>query len=87
MQLNNSGESVVGGRRRYAGPVDVVRQLYREDGVRSIFRGTGATLLREVPASAVFFLTYTLAKKALAPSDTNKCVYPLILSVLQYFYF
>ena len=31
---------------QYTGPVDVVRQLYKEGGLKSIFRGTGATLAR-----------------------------------------
>lgn len=38
----------------YNGPLDVVRQLYREGGVRSIFRGTGATIARDGPGSAVY---------------------------------
>ena len=31
---------------KYKGPLDVVKQLYREGGIRSIYRGTAATLLR-----------------------------------------
>ena len=31
---------------KYAGPVDVVRQVYKEAGIRGVFKGTGATLLR-----------------------------------------
>ena len=34
------------GPTKYNGPVDCVRQLYREGGLRSIYRGTAATLLR-----------------------------------------
>lgn len=51
--------------RRYRGPTDVVRQLYQEGGVRSLFRGTAATLLRDVPASGAYFLSYELTKNAL----------------------
>ena len=32
---------------RYKGPVDVVKGLYAEGGLRSIFRGSYATLLRD----------------------------------------
>lgn len=37
----------------YKGPFDVVRKLYAEGGLRSIFRGTFATLARDGPGSAV----------------------------------
>ena len=33
---------------KYAGPVDCVKQLYRQGGVASIYRGTVATLLRGI---------------------------------------
>lgn len=36
----------------YNGPFDVVRQLYKEGGIKSIWRGTGATLARDGPGSA-----------------------------------
>ncbi|VDP09288.1 unnamed protein product [Soboliphyme baturini] len=31
---------------KYSGPIDVVKQLYKEGGLKSIFRGTAVTLLR-----------------------------------------
>ena len=34
------------------GVVSVMKGLYKEGGVRSIFRGTGATLARDGPGSA-----------------------------------
>jgi len=51
------------GTRKYAGPVAVVRDL----GLRGLYRGTCATLLRDVPASGMFFLAYEYVKAALAP--------------------
>lgn len=42
-----------GGSAAYSGPIDVVRKLYAEGGLRSIFRGTAATLARDGPGSAV----------------------------------
>jgi solute carrier family 25 carnitine/acylcarnitine transporter 20/29 len=44
-----------GGEQKYKGPIDVARQLYKEGGLRSIFRGTGATLMRDAPGSAAYF--------------------------------
>jgi len=43
---------------KYKGPVHCAREVLREGGVRSLFRGTGATLLRDVPASGMYFTTY-----------------------------
>jgi len=43
---------------KYNGPVDCVKQLYREGGIRSIYKGTFATLLRDMPASGMYFMTY-----------------------------
>ena len=34
------------GTKKYAGPMDCAKQLYREGGIRSVYKGTGATLLR-----------------------------------------
>lgn len=31
---------------KYKGPADVIKKLYKEGGIRSIYRGTAATLLR-----------------------------------------
>ncbi|KAI7861827.1 mitochondrial carrier domain-containing protein [Spinellus fusiger] len=66
MQVQGQGQGV-----QYKGPLDVVRQLYKEGGVRSIFRGTGATLLRDSPGSAAYFVAYELVKKALTPEGTR----------------
>ena len=41
------------GEQKYRGVLDVVRGLYKEGGLRSIFRGSAATLARDGPGSAV----------------------------------
>ncbi|KAI8061164.1 mitochondrial carrier domain-containing protein [Gongronella butleri] len=53
---------------RFKGPVDVLKHLYQEGGLKSIFRGTGATLLRDSPGSAAYFVAYELIKKSLTPA-------------------
>ena len=50
---------------KYAGPRDVIKQLYKEGGIRSIFKGTVATLLRDVPASGMYFMTYDCLQNSL----------------------
>jgi len=56
---------------KYAGPVDCMKKLYKEGGIRSIYKGTAATLLRDVPASGMYFMTYEMLKKALTPAGKS----------------
>lgn len=67
-----------GDNAMYKGPVDVVRKLYAEGGMRSLFRGTGATLMRDVPGSAVYFAAYEIAKKAVKPADREAGILSII---------
>lgn len=52
---------------KYNGPVDCAKQLYKEGGIRSIYKGTCATLLRDIPASGMYFLTYECLKEQFTP--------------------
>jgi solute carrier family 25 carnitine/acylcarnitine transporter 20/29 len=45
---------------------DCARSIYREGGLRSIFRGCGATMLRDVPGNAAYFGTYEICKRTFA---------------------
>lgn len=45
-------------RLQYTGPVDVLNQVWRSEGVRGVFRGFWPTLAREVPAFSVYFASY-----------------------------
>ncbi|RDB28802.1 Mitochondrial carnitine/acylcarnitine carrier protein [Hypsizygus marmoreus] len=60
-----------GGSEKYKGVFDVIKHLYREGGLRSIFRGTGATLARDGPGSAAYFAAYEVTKKALTPAGSS----------------
>jgi len=57
-----------GGEQKYSGMIDCAKQLYKEGGIRSIYKGSLATLLRDVPASGMYFLTYEFIKKKVAES-------------------
>jgi len=59
------------GPAKYSGPVDVARSLYREGGLRSIFKGSAATAARDGPASAAFFASYELIQRWL--SGPERC--------------
>ncbi|XP_011694708.1 PREDICTED: congested-like trachea protein [Wasmannia auropunctata] len=52
---------------KYNGPLDCAKQLYREGGIRSIYKGTCATLLRDIPASGMYFMTYEYLKDQFTP--------------------
>ncbi|KAF9527799.1 mitochondrial carrier [Crepidotus variabilis] len=60
-----------GAEAKYKGVADVIKHLYREGGIRSIFRGTGATLARDGPGSAAYFATYEVTKKFLTPAGAS----------------
>jgi hypothetical protein len=42
----------------YAGPFDCIRKSVAQEGMRVLFRGLTATLLREIPGTAGFFGAY-----------------------------
>ncbi|KAK2906457.1 hypothetical protein QQF64_019646 [Cirrhinus molitorella] len=59
------------GHVKYAGPMDCAKQLYRENGIRGIYKGTALTLMRDVPASGMYFMTYEWLKNALTPEGKS----------------
>lgn len=70
LQIQGQKQLAPGEKPRYAGGVDVVRQLYKEGGVRSVFRGSAMTLARDGPGSAAYFATYEYIKRKITPKDT-----------------
>ncbi|KAG4422918.1 hypothetical protein IFR04_003988 [Cadophora malorum] len=69
LQIQGQKQLAPGEKPKYSGGVDVVRQLYKEGGVRSVFRGSFATLARDGPGSAAYFATYEIIKRKLTPVD------------------
>lgn len=54
-----------GGAKKYDGMVDCAVKLYKEGGIKGIYKGTAATLLRDVPAAGVYFATYSYVSSLL----------------------
>lgn len=54
-----------GGKVKYTGMVDCARHLLKEGGMKSLYKGTGATLLRDIPGTIAYFGTYELMKNQL----------------------
>ncbi|KAE9555684.1 hypothetical protein FO519_001155 [Halicephalobus sp. NKZ332] len=61
---------------KYNGPLDVVKKLYAQGGIRSIYRGTAATLVRDIPASGAYLSVYEYLKRKFAGEDHNKKLSP-----------
>nr|CAB3266172.1 mitochondrial carnitine/acylcarnitine carrier protein-like [Phallusia mammillata] len=57
--------------KMYNGPVDCAKKLYKEGGIRSIYRGTVLTLCRDIPASGMYFATYEGIKNLLTPAGED----------------
>ncbi|KAF3927948.1 Mitoferrin-2 [Dactylellina cionopaga] len=68
------------GPKKYANGLDVVRQLYTEGGIRSVFRGSFATLARDGPGSAAYFAAYEYTKRALTPAGSTEMSLPAIIA-------
>ncbi|KAL6707589.1 carnitine transporter [Coniothyrium glycines] len=69
LQIQGQKQLAPGEKPKYSGGVDVVRQLYKEGGMRSVFRGSAMTLARDGPGSAFYFATYETVKRKLTPKD------------------
>ena len=52
------------------GVVTAMRDINRQDGMRGLFRGHSATLLRIFPYAAIKFLTYEQVRHIIIPSPT-----------------
>lgn len=63
----------VTGKLPFKGPMDVVGSLWKTGGLRSIYKGTVATLVRDVPGSVAYFGMYEYVKKKFSkPGELNK---------------
>lgn len=69
-----------GPEKKYNGSFDVVKHLYATGGIRSVFRGSVATLARDGPGSAAYFATYEYLKKKLTPADSSELSLPAIMT-------
>lgn len=51
----------------YKNPVDCLKQMYKTEGVRGVFKGQTITILREVPGFGMYFVSYEWMLKKLCP--------------------
>lgn len=60
LQIQNESKTI-----KYKGSIDCLKQLYKEGGTRSIYKGTVATISRDAPSSGIYFMTYEAVKNIL----------------------
>ena len=83
LQIQGQKQLAPGEKPRYSGGLDVVRQLYKEGGIRSVFRGSAMTLARDGPGSAAYFATYEYIKRRLSPKGEDGKEAPLSLTAIM----
>lgn len=59
----------------YVSVAGALRSVYETEGIRALFSGLTATLLRDAPFSGIYVMFYSQAKKAL-PQGERKCGAP-----------
>ncbi|GME67253.1 unnamed protein product [[Candida] boidinii] len=57
-----------------------VKQILKEGGLRSLFKGSVATLARDGPGSAVYFATYEILKKKLSHGSNDLSLSAIMIS-------
>jgi len=57
---------------RYLGPVDCLVKSIRSEGLRVLYRGHTATMIREVPGTMCWFSAYEVFVRALTPVGTKR---------------
>ena len=66
----------------YTGSIDAYRKIYREYGIRGVYKGMGATLARDGVALCVYFTSYEVYLRALLPANADRTqmsmAYPLL---------
>ena len=70
-QIQGQKQLAPGEKPKYSGGLDVVRQLWKEGGIRHVYRGSAMTLGRDGPGSAAYFATYEILKRNLTPKDES----------------
>lgn len=60
-----------GEKPEFTGLTDCAKKIYSKSGTSGLFKGTVATLWRDVPGSGIYFGTYEFVKRALTPEGKS----------------
>lgn len=64
---------------KYTGSFDCARQLYRSGGIGSLYRGLGATLLRDIHSNGVYFGVYESILRTASPGKRREELHPALI--------
>ena len=69
LQIQGTGSKMSNAERRYKGPIQTILQIRRESGVTGCFRGLLGVLVRDTPATAVYFGSFAYLNNLFIPED------------------
>eukprot|EP00118_Oscarella_pearsei_P012054 m.85626 g.85626 ORF g.85626 m.85626 type:complete len:300 (+) comp36453_c0_seq6:204-1103(+) len=61
-----------GTTRQYSSPMDVVRKVIQQSGLRGMYKGICITLVRDIPGGGLYFAVYDWTKRKLISGDQTK---------------
>ena len=65
MKLHDAFKTNVSEQIYYNGMLDCIRKTYRNEGIVGFYKGLTPLMVRQVPASGLFFVTYEAVLKNL----------------------
>ena len=68
-----------GSERRYSGPVDCIRSIYKNHGIRGCFRGISATVMRDTTGFCAYITSYEYLCHKFTKPGANECTVPYLL--------
>lgn len=63
--------STINAASKPMGPLQCTRHIWRTEGLRGVYRGLPVTLIRETPSYGMYFMSYELLCRTLAPEGTD----------------
>ncbi|CAK0784468.1 hypothetical protein CVIRNUC_007672 [Coccomyxa viridis] len=69
LKIRQQLQSAQPGSASYIGPLQLLRSILRAEGLPGLYRGGCITLLRDVPAHAIYFTSYELCHELFEPGS------------------
>ena len=67
------------------GPYSLTREILREEGIRGLYKGLTATMMREIPGYVFFFGAYDISRTLLTPKGKKKDEIGRLQIFIEYF--